>query len=129
MFGDKIYGSSETDFSLDPKSINKEEFSDKFKQQLRFKGFTEALLSTVRNFNLFDTEYMYSNLGKKNVPVLVIWGTKDGVVPYKSSKKLLEIMPNINLVTIQEGTHDITYRQPSKVAKEILLFINLKLPN
>ena len=126
VFSDKIYGvgrMSETSHSDDPLSINEGEFLDNFNKQLAFKGFTESLLSTVRHFNLFDVRDMYSSLGQKNIPSLVIWGDKDGVVPYEGSKELIKCIPHSKLVTIKEGTHDITYRQPSEVGEALIKFL------
>ena len=127
VFGNRIYGigqMSETSYSDDQFSINQEEFLINFKKQLAFSGFVESLLSTVRNFNLFDTRKMYSNLGKKKIPVFVAWGTKDGVVSYEGSKELLERIPTAKLLTIEGGTHDITYRQPSQVAPALVDFLS-----
>ena len=126
VFSDKIYGvgrMSETSYSDDPLSINEEEFLYNFNKQLAFKGFTESLLSTVRNFNLFDVREMYTSLGEKNIPSLAIWGTKDGVVPYDGSNQLIKCIPHCKLVTIEGGTHDITYRQPTDVGDALINFL------
>ena len=88
-----------------------------------FKGFTESLLSTVRSFNLFDAREMYSSLGDKDIPSLVIWGTNDGVVPYDGSLLLKKSIPQVTLETIDEGTHDITYRQPTQVGEAMKAFL------
>ena len=114
---------SETSYSDDPLSINEEEFLYNFNKQLAFKGFTESLLSTVRNFNLFDVREMYTSLGEKNIPSLAIWGTKDGVVPYDGSNQLIKCIPHCKLVTIEGGTHDITYRQPTDVGDALINFL------
>ena len=126
VFSDRIYGvgkMSETSESDDPLSINEEEFLFNFNKQLAFKGFNESLLSTVRNFNLFDVKDMYSKLARKGIPCLAIWGTDDGVVPYSGSQELKKCMPECKLVTIEKGTHDITYRQPSEVGGALIEFI------
>tara|TARA_Y100001970_G_C14259557_1_gene878696 strand:+ start:3432 stop:4388 length:957 start_codon:yes stop_codon:yes gene_type:complete len=126
VFSDKIYGignMSETKFSDDPLAINEDIFLPKFREQLKYRGFNEALLSTVRNFNLFDVRAMYKELTKKDIPVLAVWGKKDGIVPYHGSKEFKSIFSEGKLVTIEEGTHDITYRQPSQVGEGILNFI------
>jgi pimeloyl-ACP methyl ester carboxylesterase len=115
---------SETQFSDDPLSINEDEFLPLFQKQLVFTGFNESLLSTVRNFNLFDAREMYRSLNNKNVPISAIWGTLDGVVPYSGSEEFKQIFPNGRLITIEEGTHDITYRQPTQVGRAIIDFID-----
>jgi len=127
VFSNRLYGignMSETQFSEDPLSINEDRFMPLFQNQLRFRGFNESLLSTIRHFNLFDVRKMYESLHSKQVPILALWGKKDGVVPFTGSQEFERIFTNGNLVTLDEGTHDITYRQPTKVGEEITKFIN-----
>ena len=127
VFSNRLYGignMSETQFSEDPLSINEDRFMPLFQNQLRFRGFNESLLSTIRHFNLFDVRKMYESLDSKQVPILALWGKKDGVVPFTGSQEFERIFTNGNLVTLDEGTHDITYRQPTKVGEEITKFIN-----
>tara|TARA_B100002051_G_C16324844_1_gene433976 strand:- start:187 stop:609 length:423 start_codon:yes stop_codon:yes gene_type:complete len=127
VFSDRLYGignMSETQYSEDPLSINEDRFLPLFQDQLRFRGFNESLLSTIRHFNLFDVRKMYESLNSKQVPILAIWGKKDGVVPYTGSQEFERIFNNGKLVSLEEGTHDITYRQPTKVGEEIIYFIN-----
>ena len=117
----------ESEDSDDLRSITQEEYILLFEEQFKFKGYIEALLSTLRNFNLFSVLEMYSRVGELQKPVLVIWGKLDGVVPYSGSRNLKQTIPHAELVVIEEGTHDITYRQPSQVGKEIVKFLsNLK---
>ena len=47
----------------------------------------------------------------------------DGMVPYNSSKNQKECIPHSELLTIEEGTHDITYRQPTEVGSAIINFL------
>tara|TARA_B100001029_G_scaffold35701_1_gene27193 strand:+ start:3646 stop:4602 length:957 start_codon:yes stop_codon:yes gene_type:complete len=129
VFNNRIYGvgrMSETAYSEDPLSINEEEFLSNFNRQLAFKGFTESLLSTVRHFNLLDCRRMYKNVGNLNIPTFVVWGKVDGVVPYSASLNLKECIPHSELLTIEEGTHDITYRQPTEVGTAINKFLLTK---
>ena len=109
--------------SQDLKAINQKEYEMLFSKQFQYKGYIEALLSTLRNFNLFSVLEMYSVIGKNEKPVLAIWGKLDGVVPFSGSKKLKQSIPQVELFIIEEGTHDITYRQPSQVSKAIVKFL------
>ena len=129
VFSDRLYGignMSETQRSDDPLSINEEEFLPLFQKQLQYRGFNESLLSTIRNFNLFDVRSIYQSLSEKDVPTIAIWGKLDGVVPYSGTEEYLRIFPNGKLKTLDHGTHDITYRQPSTVGRAILEFIERK---
>ena len=40
------------------------------------------------------------------------------------SDQLIEAIPQAELVTIEEGTHDITYRHPSQVGEAIAIFLS-----
>jgi hypothetical protein len=53
-----------------------------------------------------------------------LWGKKDGVVPYSGSKEYKSIFSEGNFISLEKGTHDITYRQPTIVGKEIIKFID-----
>lgn len=127
VFSDRLYGignMSETQSSSDPLSINENQFLPLFQKQLQFRGFNESLLSTIRHFNLFDVREMYLSLSNKKIPMLALWGKKDGVVPYTGSKEFKSIFPEGNFISLEEGTHDITYRQPTIVGQEIIKFIH-----
>ncbi|MDG1119996.1 MAG: alpha/beta hydrolase [SAR86 cluster bacterium] len=127
VFSDRLYGignMSETQSSSDPLSINENQFLPLFQKQLQFRGFNESLLSTIRHFNLYDVREMYLSLSNKKIPILALWGKKDGVVPYSGSKEYKSIFSEGNFISLEEGTHDITYRQPTIVGKEIIKFID-----
>ena len=77
---------------------------------------------------IFESEYAFCSMFQalKDVRTLAIWGKLDGVVPYNGTEEYLRIFPNGKLKTLDHGTHDITYRQPSTVGKAILEFIERK---
>ena len=56
-------------------------------------------------------------------PFFYLVGKMDGVVPYSGSENLKECIPHVELLTIEEGTHDITYRQPTEVGEAINKFL------
>jgi len=114
----------ESESSKDPRSISQSDFKKLFSQQFEYKGLIEALLSTLRNLDMFSVLDMYTRVGESNKPVLVIWGKLDGVVPHFQSDQLIEAIPQAELVTIEEGTHDITYRHPSQVGEAIAIFLS-----
>ena len=99
----------------DSNHVSQEELNFIYKEQMQYEGFTRALLSTAKNFNLFDTKEMYQELGKLNLKVSVIWGTADEIVPINGLNSLKRDIPNINFKTIDDGYHDITYVLPTIV--------------
>ena len=130
VLADRFYGSaisSETTHSNDPLSINEKEFQQLFSFQMQFKGFRESLASTMRNFNLFDAREMFEKVAAKNIPSIAIWGDNDGIVSYKGAETYSEIFQEGKVITIEGGTHDITYRQPSDVLEAIKIFLDSQI--
>ncbi len=131
VLADRFYGSaisSETTHSSDPLSINEEEFQELFSFQMKFKGFRESLASTMRNFNLLDARDMFKKVAAKNIPSIAVWGDNDGVVSYRGAETYSEIFHEGKVITIKDGTHDITYRQPSEVLDAIKTFLTFQKP-
>ncbi len=120
----KNISASETESSDDPKAIGKEEFENYFLQQTLYRGFTDSLLSTARNFNMIDSSEAFKKIGLNRINSQVIWGTNDGICPISGLEKLKLDIPEIIFKEIKDGTHDITYRQPTEVGKYLFDFIN-----
>jgi pimeloyl-ACP methyl ester carboxylesterase len=108
----------------DPLALSKEDFISQARYQMQFKGFINALLSTVRNFNLFDAEKVFTEIGKLNIPTLTIWGTEDVVVPFQGSDGLINSIPHSELFIIKGGQHDVTFAEPTEVGRAIRDFLN-----
>ncbi|MCX2980451.1 alpha/beta hydrolase [Halieaceae bacterium IMCC14734] len=92
-----------------------------FQQQLQFKGYTDSLLSTLRHFPMGNLQHRYRLVGESNIPVTAIWGTKDKVVPYAGANAMGSDVPQLQLVTLDGGSHSITYSQPAEVAAELIM--------
>ena len=113
----------ETEKSNDERSISQKEYKRLFQEQFKYRGCIESLLSTIRNFDMFSTLEMDTRLGERDNPVLVIWGKQDGVVSFSGTENLKKVLPQAELVSIEDGTHDITFRRPTKVGKVLSKFI------
>jgi pimeloyl-ACP methyl ester carboxylesterase len=108
----------------DPLALSKKDFVKKASLQMQYKGFIHALLSTARNFNLFSAQEMFAEVGQLNKPTLTIWGTDDGVVPFRGSEELMLHIPHSELLVLEYGKHDITYANPSYVGSAIRDFLD-----
>ena len=111
----------------DPLALSKSDFIDQARQQMQFKGFINSLLSTVRNFNLFNAEEVFLSVGVLNIPTLAIWGTDDSVVLFSGSEGLTASIPHSELIVIEGGEHDITFAEPTQVGTAIRDFLNKQL--
>lgn len=91
-----------------------------FEQQANYKGYTNALLSTLRSYPMGDLGDRYQLVGQTNIPVHAIWGTADQVVPYCGLAKMAEDVPQLTSTTLDEGNHNITYARASEVTRALL---------
>jgi non-heme chloroperoxidase len=59
-----------------------------------------------------------------DVPVLVVHGTEDRILPFESTaKRLPELVANLRLVPVEGGPHNIGWTHPDEVNKALLDFL------
>jgi pimeloyl-ACP methyl ester carboxylesterase len=66
--------------------------------------------------------YMFSRklapvLGEVDVPVLLVWGSEDRVVPIDVAKQYQEAFANATLEVVQGGGHMLEMEEPSRIAQ------------
>ena len=118
VFGNQYAGDaieSEIAKGLAPKAMY-----EKFKAQAAFKGYTGALLSTLRHYPMHDLSHRYKIVGEAGIPVSAIWGTADQVVPYSGASAMAADVPQLRIEPIEGGNHNIAYAQAKLVANKIL---------
>ena len=93
---------------------------ENFTEQLRYKGYISALLSTMRNYPMADLSEDYEKVGKSGIPVFAIWGTSDRVVPFSGAEMAQKAIPGLQLFPVEGAEHSVTYAQADRV-NEILL--------
>jgi pimeloyl-ACP methyl ester carboxylesterase len=120
VFPSLMYGGSSSiklSTDEDQNRLSQNELNNVYREQMKYEGFTRSLVSTAKNFNLFNTQKMYKELGKKKINASVIWGNVDEIVPFDGLSHLKADYPNINFEVIVNGHHDITYALPSVVGQ------------
>lgn len=90
-------------------------FEKKFKVPMKYRGFNEALLSTMRHMNMKSLGDTYGRVGKQERPVLLIWGRQDDVLPFKNSEKVKEAIPHVLFHAIKGAGHNLIYENPEIV--------------
>ncbi len=103
------------------------EFQSQFEKQFGYRGFTEALLSSLRYTEFTNSPQTFKELGKTDIPVLVCWGREDAVIPYEHTKSLLQDVKAAHLFTIEGAGHNSQYEKPGEVAYLIDSFIQQNL--
>lgn len=90
-------------------------------------GFVYSFLSTVRHFSLTKLgklKFRFESIGRQSQPVLVIWGTKDTLVPFSLWQDVKRAIPRANLVPIENGGHAIPVENATLLSDIIQGHIN-----
>ena len=124
LFGTRLFYSAAAE---EAKSApNPGAFLEGFNRQLEYRGYGDALLSTMRHYPLAASEASFADVGRSQVPVLVIWGEADQTVPYVYSTRLMELMPEAQLRSYPAAGHNITFAQPELVSGLIKDFLRVQ---
>ncbi len=62
-------------------------------------------------------------LGKASLPVLVIWGKEDRMIPVRRAKQLVSLLPRSRLVLLPNARHECYQQQPARFHEAILSFL------
>ena len=100
------------------------EFQDKFRVQLKYKGFKRAILSTIRNQMLGDFSATYRNIGKLGIPTLLFWGRADRTLPFSHSDAIRAAIPMTEFHAFDNCGHIPHYEKPDRVNKTLLDFLS-----
>jgi non-heme chloroperoxidase len=65
-----------------------------------------------------------ADLPKIDVPVLVVHGTEDRILPFESTaKRLPDLVANLKLIPVEGGPHNIGWTHPEQSNKALLDFL------
>ena len=98
-------------------------WEEKYRDQLQYKGFKNAILSTIRNLVTFNPLDVYESLNKSGLPILLIWGKEDQSVSYEAIVELMERLPNVESIFIDETGHLPHYEKAEVVNPMIIQFL------
>lgn len=98
--------------------------ADSYESQFKIKGTRKALLSTLQHFPLGGLDETYRELSTSAIPLCLIWGIDDKVVPYQQHKKFRQILPEANFKELPGG-HGIPYTHAKDLGRIILDFLTL----
>jgi pimeloyl-ACP methyl ester carboxylesterase len=101
-------------------------FQHHFRKQLQIKGSKRAILSTLRNRMLDGFPGVYEQLGKLNLPILLLWGRNDHTLPIEQSDQLLNLIPNAEFRVVENSGHIPHYDRPDFVNPILNQFLTSK---
>ena len=99
------------------------DWPERYRVQLRYKGFRRARLSDVRSNLDADQRDELQAVGRSSRPVLVIWGKQDPNVPFELSASLMAVMPDARLLAVEQAGHLPQWEQPGIVQPAIVSFL------
>lgn len=98
-------------------------WSDRFRDQMRYRGFGRAMLSTLRHFASDDPIEFYREVGAQRRRVLLVWGREDRTVPFAESGRVREALRNAEFLPVAEAAHLPHYERPQVVNPRLIGFL------
>lgn len=108
----------ETDKGSGPCAVA--DFDDRIKEETHYKGYMQAVLSSMRAFLNVHQEDAHRTIAANGTPVLAIWGEDDPVIPIAAMHRLAKLNPNARQVALPGVDHDLPHRHPEKMLKPLL---------
>ena len=99
------------------------EYFQKYTTQMHYKGFRQAILSTIRNFLSQDNTGAYAQVGKSGKPVMLVWGRADITVPFEVSDEVRRAIPQAEFHAIDDAAHVPFYEHPEVVNPLLIEFL------
>jgi pimeloyl-ACP methyl ester carboxylesterase len=100
-------------------------FPEGAREQLRYKGYRRAFLSTLRHGPLGNQSEIYERVGKQEPPhpTLILWGRQDRLHPFQSSEKIRKAMPHVEIRILDEAGQAPHVEQPEEVGSLVIEFL------
>lgn len=98
------------------------EWEHRFREQMRYRGFKRAILSTLRHFMDRDPTPDYEQMGRHGIPVLLIWGAEDRTLGITGASKLRSLL-SPDFVWVEEAAHLPHYEYPDIVNPKVVHFL------
>lgn len=99
-------------------------------QSAHLPGYNTAIASSIRDGPVRSLSPTFAALGRQTRKaggnVLLIWGTRDSVVPYSYAARIQALIPQAKLVTLEGAGHDLTVTRAGEIVDELVGFFNAK---
>lgn len=93
----------------------------RYKEQMKYKGFLRALLSTRYHFRS-DPRQDFKTIARYGKPVLLIWGKQDRTTPFTGSKDAIALL-DPEFVPVDEAGHLPHLEKPGLVHSRLINFL------
>lgn len=87
-------------------------------------GYLRSLLSTIIHFDFQSALKSTENIQKLNLPILIIWGDKDTLIPVENAYRYHNIYKNSSLTIIPGANHSVLIEHSTQAIESIKTFLN-----
>lgn len=85
------------------------------REQMGYRGYGRALLSTFRHFPMKDRRDTFAALAGTGIPVAAVFGDADPTVLISSADELSAVLPEAQVHVIEGGDHGLNYKRFDEV--------------
>lgn len=120
---DRIRRMNLEDIWIHDRELLTEEYFKEFTQYQKIEGSTKALLTMLRKdfFNTLEDEIR--ELGKLEVPTLIIWGREDASLPVRSGEEMHRILHGSRLEILDSAGHLANFDQADAFNQLVINFL------
>ncbi len=104
--------------------IIKKSFLSLITEQMQYRGYLHAFLSTLRNCAYKDFSHIYREIGEGVNPVLLLLGSNDPSIPLSLKDKMRELIPRIEQFEVKDSGHFPHLERTNNVSSKIVRFLN-----
>jgi pimeloyl-ACP methyl ester carboxylesterase len=98
-------------------------YPEKYLPQMQYQGFRRAILSTLRFGPLGSLTQTYQRIAGLRLPMLLVWGQQDKLVPFKLSEQARRILPQAEFHAIDQAGHVAHYERAEVVNPILVAFL------
>lgn len=95
---------------------------DRQQDELRWRGFTPAVLSSLRHMLRAGGAADHAALRAAGLPVLAIWGLEDAVIPPGAARVLADWNPEAQQHMVEGAGHGLPYTHAAEVGPRLAAF-------
>ncbi|MBE9504394.1 MAG: alpha/beta hydrolase [Proteobacteria bacterium] len=108
---------------LDEKQITKEAVSA-YSKPLDEPGGRHAIIETARQMIPADLDKLSRRYGEIDIPVLIVWGLEDSIIPLQFGERLNNDLPDSRLEIIKNCGHAPQEEKPKETIRIFIDFLN-----
>lgn len=80
-------------------------WADRYRPQMRFRGFGRALLKSRLALGTADFPAIYAKVSQWGTPVLLVWGKQDPTLPIADAENVTRAIPTVEFFAVDSAGH------------------------